>query len=56
VAHVALDGAGMMVVGREEAMLPGLAVTAEIKTGRWRVISCLLSPLQRYAHEGWRER
>ncbi len=46
----------MMVDGREEALSPGMAVTAEIKTGRRSVISYLLSPLQRYAHEGIRER
>jgi len=33
-----------------------MAVTAEIKTGRRSVISYLPSPLQRYAHEGARER
>jgi hemolysin D len=35
---------------------PGMAVTAEIKTGRRRVIEYLLSPLLRYHHEGLRER
>ena len=35
---------------------PGMAVTAEIKTGRRRVISYLLSPLVRYGQEGMRER
>jgi hemolysin D len=35
---------------------PGMAVTAEIKTGQRRVISYLLSPLLRYKHEGLRER
>ncbi len=35
---------------------PGMAVTAEIKTGRRRVIEYLLSPLARYAHETARER
>jgi hemolysin D len=35
---------------------PGMAVTAEIKTGRRRVIEYLLSPLLRYRHEGLRER
>jgi hemolysin D len=53
VAHVALDSPRMMVDGREEALSPGMAVTAEIKTGRRSVISYLLSPLRRYAHEGW---
>jgi hemolysin D len=56
VAHVALDSARMVVDGREEALSPGMAVTAEIKTGRRSVISYLLSPLRRYAHEGIRER
>jgi hemolysin D len=56
VAHVALDSARMEVDGREEALSPGMAVTAEIKTGRRSVISYLLSPLRRYAHEGIRER
>ena len=56
VAHVALDSARMVVDGREEALSPGMAVTAEIKTGRRSVISYLLSPLRRYVHEGIRER
>jgi len=56
VAHVALDSARMMVDGGEQAIAPGMAVTAEIKTGRRSVISYLLSPLRRYAHEGIRER
>jgi hemolysin D len=56
VAHVALDSARMLVDGGEQAIAPGMAVTAEIKTGRRSVISYLLSPLRRYAHEGIRER
>lgn len=56
IAHVALDSARIMVDGREQPVTPGMAVTAEIKTGRRSVISYLLSPLQRYAHEGIRER
>jgi len=56
VAHVVLDSARMVVDGREEALSPGMAVTAKIKTGRRSVISYLLSPMRRYAHEGIRER
>ena len=41
VAHIALDRVRMMVDGREEAVSPGMAVTAEIKTGRRSVISVL---------------
>jgi len=56
VAHVALDSARMVIDGQEQAIAPGMAVTAEIKTGRRSVITYLLSPLRRYAHEGIRER
>jgi len=56
VAHVALDSTRMLIDGQEQAVTPGMAVTAEIKTGRRSVISYLLSPLRRYAHEGIRER
>jgi hemolysin D len=33
-----------------------MAVTVEIKTGTRRIISYLLSPLARYAHDSLRER
>lgn len=56
VAHVALDSAQMMVDGREQMISPGMMVISEIKSGRRRIISYLLSPLQRYAHDGMRER
>lgn len=56
VAHVALDSARMIIDGQEQEVTPGMAVTAEIKTGRRSVVSYLLSPLRRYAHEGIRER
>jgi hemolysin D len=56
VAHVALDRTTLPVDGREETLAPGMAVTAEIKTGSRRVISYLLSPLRPYAHEGGTER
>ena len=42
----------MVADGWNGALSPGMAVTAEIKTGRRSVISYLLSPLQRYVHEG----
>jgi hemolysin D len=35
---------------------PGMAVTAEIKTGQRRIIEFLLSPLLRYKQESLRER
>jgi hemolysin D len=42
--------AGRMQLG------PGMAVTAEIKTGQRRVIEYLLSPIMRYRHDSLRER
>ena len=58
IARVSL--AQTAVETRTEAALrplePGMAVTAEIKTGRRRVIEYLISPLLRYRHEGLRER
>ena len=37
-------------------LIPGMAVTAEIKTGTRRIISYLFSPLLRYGHDSLRER
>jgi hemolysin D len=48
-----------MAIDTEQGRLPlepGMAVTAEIKTGQRSVISYLLSPLLRYKHDGLRER
>jgi len=56
VAHVALAQTSMMTEGGPVDLGPGMNVTTEIKTGRRRVISYLLSPLQRYVNEGMRER
>ena len=56
VAHVALDQTSLMVDGQEQTLGPGMAVTAEIKTGDRTVISYLLSPLIKHANEAGRER
>lgn len=56
VAHVALDRTCLDVDGHEVALTPGMEITAEIKTGHRRVISYLLSPLQRYVHDAMGER
>jgi hemolysin D len=58
-AYVARVTLFQTTVDTEEGPLPlepGMSVTAEIKTGRRRVISYLLSPLLRYRHESLRER
>jgi hemolysin D len=44
------------VDGKRVAIVPGMAVNAEIITGDRRVIDYLLSPILRYRHESARER
>jgi hemolysin D len=56
VARIALEQTGIETEQGFTKLEPGMAVTAEIKTGRRRVIEFLLSPLLRYGHEAWRER
>jgi hemolysin D len=55
-AYVALESTQMNIDGTMESLAPGMAVTVEIKTGSRRIISYLLSPLSRYAHDSLRER
>lgn len=42
--------------GHDVALAPGMAVTAEIKTGNRRVVSYVLDPVARFWGEGLRER
>jgi hemolysin D len=55
-ARIMLDRAQMEIEGEPVQLLPGMAVTVEIKTGSRRIISYLLSPLVRYRQEVLRER
>jgi len=55
-ARIALDNTKMNIDGKLVSLSPGMAVTAEIKTGSRRVIEYLLSPLLRYRQESLRER
>jgi hemolysin D len=55
-ARIALEQATISTENGSVALGPGMAVTAEIKTGRRRLIDYLLSPLMRYRQEGFRER
>jgi hemolysin D len=55
-ARVSLDRTAMNVDGRHVELTPGMAVTAEIKTGRRRVIEYLLSPLLRARQTALTER
>ena len=55
-ARIALAATTLNVDGRPLELAPGMAVTAEIKTGRRRVLDYLLSPFHRYSHDVLRER
>ncbi len=56
VARISLEKDSMMVEGRREALVPGMAVTAEVRTGRRTIIDYLLSPLARKTSEAMHER
>ena len=55
-ARISLDHTAMRIDKRVVDLAPGMAVTVEIRTGSRRIISYLLSPLARYAHDSMRER
>lgn len=54
--RVSLDRTQMQVDDTLANLVPGMAVTVEIKTGARSVLSYLLSPIFRYAHDSMRER
>ena len=56
VARIAMDDPAVMVDGARTKLEPGMAVTAEIKTGKRTVIDYLLSPIAQRAHDALRER
>jgi hemolysin D len=55
-ARISLDRTQMQVEDKTVNLSPGMAVTAEIKTGSRRIIGYLLSPLMKYKQESLRER
>src|SRR6266853_2236431 len=55
-ARISLDRTRMQIDDRSVNLSPGMAVTAEIKTGSRMILSYLLSPLLRYRQETLRER
>lgn len=55
-ARIAMDQATIHVGGNDVLLTPGLAITAEIKTGTRRIVEYFLSPLMEYADEAIRER
>lgn len=55
-ATLTLSQRDMLIDGKRVPLSPGMNVTAEIKTGRRRIIEFLLSPVQRAGAESLRER
>lgn len=55
-ATVRLEKAQIEVDGRMVNLAPGMAVVAEVKTGRRRVIEYLITPLTRRVDEAFGER
>ncbi len=44
------------VNGKAVTLIPGMAVTAEVQTGKRKIIEFFLAPLLRHQQEGLRER
>ena len=55
-ARISVDRNQMQVEDKVVRLSPGMAVTAEIKTGSRRIINYLLSPVMKYKQESLRER
>jgi membrane fusion protein, hemolysin D len=55
-ARISVDRSQMLVEDKKVNLSPGMAVTAEIKTGSRRIIGYLFSPLVKYKQESLRER
>ena len=55
-ARVSLDRTQMKIEDQQVNLSPGMAVTAEIKTGERRIIDYLLFPLRKYRQDSLRER
>ncbi len=55
-ARLTLSDNTIRADGKTIRLKPGMSITAEIKTGKRRVIEYLLSPLMKYLDESMRER
>lgn len=55
-ATIRLAQRAIDIDGKDVALMPGMAVTVEVKTGRRRAIDYLLSPLREFASNAGRER
>ena len=54
--HLKMHKSTIRVEAKDVKLIPGMAVTAEVKTTQRRVIEYFLSPLLRYQQESIRER
>lgn len=55
-ARIKLDGHTLLIDGVRVRLTAGMSLSAEVKTGKRRVIDYLLSPLQQHTGESLRER
>jgi hemolysin D len=56
VARIALSKTSMLIDGRNAPLRPGMAITAEIRTGERTIINYLFSPVARRTQESLHER
>ncbi len=56
VARISVADPTLDVDGKRQRLEPGMAITAEIKTGKRRVLDYILSPIAQRAHDALRER
>ena len=54
-ARITLEGTGLQAGGPPTSLSPGMAITAEIKSGRRRIIEHLLSPIARQTSEAFED-
>jgi hemolysin D len=54
--RIQIEKETVLVEGREMPLIPGMAVTAEISTGKRRIVEFVLAPLLRMKDESLRER
>ena len=55
-AKLLMDKKSLWVDGREVELVPGMSISAEVKTGKRYLIEYILTPLLRYKNESVRER
>mgnify|MGYP001135444844 CR=1 FL=1 len=54
--HLAMERNSILANGTDIKLMPGMAVTAEVQTGKRRIIEFFLAPLLRHKQESLQER